>query len=93
MQEFLLIILIDIPCYVANQARNIYYLIVVGELKGGRAYDSFSAEEKGQLASFLAKLLKLTNRAFCFGFLTDGRIIQVCNIFVIFFLTNSFLVF
>jgi len=66
----------DLPCYLAGQTRSIYYLAVVGELKGARDSHSFTAEEKGQLASFLGKLLQMTHRPFCFGFLSDGKIIQ-----------------
>jgi hypothetical protein len=51
-------------------------MAVVGELKGGRSSASFDGEEKGQLASFLLSLMKVTKRAFVFGFLTDGHIIQ-----------------
>lgn len=67
----------DIPGYMRNSANNEYYLLVAGELKGGRVRDEFSSEEKGQMGGFLAKLLKLTQRRFCFGFITDNRLIQV----------------
>ena len=65
-----------------SQPQSLFYLAVVGDLKGGRSLDKFTSEEKGHIASFLAKLLKLTQRHFCFGFLTDGRIIQVFCIMV-----------
>ena len=69
----------DIIGYVRGEPESIFYIALVGELKGRRAEHKaeFSHEEKGQLLSFLEDLLKLqTHRSEVTGFLSDGCFIQ-----------------
>ena len=57
-----------------------FYISVVGQLKGRRKLDndSFTAEEKGQLVSYMEALVYTyqINRSEVYGFLSDGCIIQ-----------------
>jgi len=69
----------DIVGYVCGESQSIFYIALVGELKGRRPDDKadFSGEEKGQLLSFFEDLLKLqSHRNEVTGFLSDGLYIQ-----------------
>lgn len=44
--------------YLRNKPKNEFYLVVLGDIKGGRVNDSFTAQEKGKLAGFLNRYIK-----------------------------------
>lgn len=66
----------DISGYLKGKPNNAFYMAIVGELKGGNKKDVFKNKDKGQLASFLFKLIDETKRKFACGFLCDGRLVQ-----------------
>jgi len=77
----------DIVGYVRGEPQSIFYVALVGELKGRRPPSNkadFSDDEKGQLLSFLEDLLKLqTHRKEVTGFLSDGCFIQFFRLMII----------
>ena len=76
----------DIIGYVRGEPESIFYIALVGELKGRRPASkaNFSHDEKGQLLSFLEDLLKLqTHRNEVSGFLSDGSYIQFFRLMII----------
>jgi len=69
----------DIVGYVKNKPESIFYIALVGELKARRARSKadFDSAEKGQLESYLEKLLHMQlHRSHATGFLSDGFYIQ-----------------